>query len=411
VTRLREHFADLADQAKQYDVTETVVRRARRRRHLERLAPAAAGVVLLVGALAWGSAARGPAPTETSALPVVDAAGEAVRRGVDRLPPIFSVSLPEPDLPVDHGVGRAALVYHDGDRPYQAVLLPDGSAYRAPHAVSSLSPDGRWLAYGPEGDLRLRDLTGTAELRLGAVSPIGWSPDGASVLLQSAVPDAGNPDRVEVLEPRTGERHTIPVHDPDIWAPIGLLSSGDLLLSPRGARPGPADPSPDSTPGPAPELGQPTWGPGQRPGAFLAVADAVTGEQRGLPVAAPAERDEIGSGPAMPALPVPGRDTVLIQLLHRTGSQGGVASYLDGDLLEVSADTGEAVRRIRLPEPSAERELTMVTAGRDGVLLVRHDGSDPAELELLDIDSGTRRIVTTLAPGVSVLVPGGRAYH
>ncbi|HEU4425411.1 MAG TPA: hypothetical protein VFR67_22995 [Pilimelia sp.] len=392
MTGLREHLADMADEAKHYDVTEEVLKVAKRRQRLTRMAPAgvAAGVVLGVLAV-WlplaGGDDRATVPGKQPAITEVDAAGPAEPGRLDWLPRRWSVPDVPPKLPQHAAVGAGALVYLPcpvtrTQCPRGDILLtPDGHQYAVPGSVIGLSPDGRWLVYGSEDHRVLRDLTGTAVRPLGNLLSVHWSADSARLAVEPHPPPGANAAQIEVIELGTDRRHTVPIHDPDQWAILGLFPSGDLLLTPRGSdRPG-ADPDTYS----------------------LAIADGRTGARRLLDVSLTdwlAVNDIFGTGPAMPVLIVPGGGTLIHQLDRRIRGD-----LTPGDLLQIDTNTGQVLRRYLLP-PEA-RALAGLTSG--GGLLVRDDPRVPT-VELLDMTTGKRRVVAEPPPGIRLLVRGATSW-
>lgn len=151
-TGLERLFDGLAGVAKQYDVRDTVLRKAARRRRVVRLAPAAVAVALVLGVGAvWvplhgGDRVPAADPSATSWLPrQVD--GDAAAQ----------------PLPADRPVAPGALLYRSAKaNGYEySLLTTDGRYYDPPQPVTTLSPDGRWLGYRGEDGYVLRDLTGT----------------------------------------------------------------------------------------------------------------------------------------------------------------------------------------------------------------------------------------------------------
>jgi hypothetical protein len=283
------------------------------------------------------------------------------------------------------------------------LVTRDGNQYSIPGGEAvSLSADGRWLTYGPEGARTLRDLTGTVTRPLGRVNGFAWSPDGGLLVLEPDTPGA-NPASVTVMALESGRTHQVPIHDPDYWAVRGVFPSGELLLAPRRDY----DPGADPAGTPPPSLSGPHRPNGQPPGYFLAIADGRTGEQRGVDVPLTGEiltdRDTFSTGPAMPLVISPDGQTLYYQLL-REGTGGNWV--VDGDLLSIAADSGQVLERYRLPvagKATSDRSLAAVRA--DGVLLVAHQGDAPT-LELLDPVTGKRHAISQPPAGVRLLLPG-----
>jgi hypothetical protein len=398
MTDLHEHFAAIADEAKHYDVGNSVIRVARRRQRMVRLAPVAvaAAAALAVAAVWVPLTGRSGGDSVTG----VDAAGPAGRAVVDWIPDKWTVPTSALPLPADRPVGAGALVYAPCPAtrercPDNFLLTRSGEQYKLPGELAGLSPDGRWLVSGPEGARTLRDLTGTGSRPLGDVTVAAWSPDGGLLVLEPNAPGV-NPASVTVMTLASGQSRQVPIHDPDDWAVRDVFPSGDLLLVPRRDYDRGGN---DGTP--MPSLTGPDRSGGD-PGFFLAVADGVTGEQRGLDVPltgdALAEGEQISTGPAMPLVIDPAGRTLYYQLI-RDGS-----SPIAGDLLALSTK-GEVLERYRLPAGRDAGERRLLAVREEGVLLAAHRAG-VLTVELLDPDSGERQVVATAPADCRVLLPG-----
>jgi hypothetical protein len=384
---LREHFVEMAAEARRYDVAESAILVARRRRRLLRAAPVGVAVAAVLGVLAvWPPPGGGDQPpaviADRSAISEVDAAGSAHWARLDWLPHRWSPPTGAPPLPRLSAPGMAALVYvrcspgRLSCPPGTVLLTRHGRQYAVPDEVVGLSPDGRWLAYGPDGRQMLRDLTGTAVHALGNVSLVRWSPDSRWLAIEAYASTPGvNAGQVEVIDLSDWRRHTVPVFDPDRWGLVGVFPSGDLLLAPRG----------NTIP----------------QGFELVVADARTGAQRHLEVSLRDQlaRDEvIGSGPAMPLLIRRG-DTLLYQLHRRHAG-----SMVPGDLVEIATDTGRVRKRYVLPDDG--RELVGLAGG---AALLRGRGG-AAALERLDLVTGQRHVVAEPPVDTRLLIGGAPGW-
>ncbi|GFJ93243.1 hypothetical protein Prum_068850 [Phytohabitans rumicis] len=180
MTGLREHFATQADQAKYYDVANSVIRVARRRQRLVRLAPVGVAVAAVLAVVAaWAPLAGG---SGGGGLPGIDAAGPADTLDVDWIPERWDVPDSAPPLPADRPVGAGALVHapcatlDESCRTF-FLLTRDGAQYKVDGGGrASLSPDGRWLVSGRDSARTLRDLTGTMSRPLPDGTVVAWSP-------------------------------------------------------------------------------------------------------------------------------------------------------------------------------------------------------------------------------------------
>ncbi|MEV0715364.1 hypothetical protein [Asanoa sp. NPDC050611] len=425
MTGLREHFAETAEAAKHYDVTEAVLRQARRRRRLGR--SVAAGAAALVATTAAAVLADRPAPGPV--LDTVDATRPATPGRLDWLPARFVAPGPGavPLLPIGTGVGAGALVYR---RLTEVILLAsDGASYRVPGEIRGLSPDGRWLAYSVGDELVLHSLA-DGQIRTVADSDVtGWSLDSTQVVLTLRRPDGRTPTAATVLRPDEGDNRTVPVPDPDWWAPRGLTADGQLVLLPRRLFPDPASdflstgsPLPGTPPpgaateSPAPPAATLTV-PSSALGFGIGFVGPAEGTARSVTVladrAAGMDDPEEWHGGVDKSIFVRG-DTggLVFQPLQRYQAADGNDSYGFGDLVEVDPATGRPVRQFRLPPATAETAGPhMVAIGPDGILLADDSGDRPTTLEVLDPVTGDRRAVAELGPDLRLdLVRGGTYF-
>jgi hypothetical protein len=391
MTDLREMLRDRAAEVAGYDVAGSVLRTARRRRRLRRAAPLAAMLAVL------GTVATALVATRDGGdVPVIAADRPALTGGVAWLPAELAAGAQPPPLPADRPVGAGALVYATCDVPCGARLVTaDGKQFQLPAGrgepevprVSTLSPDGRWLSYpDPDGNYLLRDLTGGQSLSLGPRRVVRWSWDGRWAVLADA---------------RT-ERDLQVVAPPDLAAAV----------------PGP----------PAGEHG------GQLAGLTSDGAAVFIGDEA-HEVGAPADLRRVGrdgtehrvrlgtaalhghgDDPAADRGVLVADDSLLVQLMTTTGREG-----LPGDLARADARTGEVRDRYRLPAPRAGaggagetgpggggfRVLAAIQP--EGAILTTYRNGVPAAIELLDLGSGDRTIITTVPGAVTALKVRGQA--
>jgi hypothetical protein len=219
---------DIAEQVPGYDVGDSALRIARRRRKIRRIAPAVLPLVLVASIVAvWLPLHRAGTPSDTvvswlpSRIPAPDAASA--------------------DLPADRAVGVAAMVYTPCPKDcWRIVVLRDGAQYRlaspgsAPiHKLSAaLSPDGHWVAYSDaNGDLVLRDLTTSTASTFAGMRPRGWSPGSRYLVLAPTdgtltmaftVVDLATGKAIRSVSPRASASGSFP----DL---AGILDDGRLI--------------------------------------------------------------------------------------------------------------------------------------------------------------------------------------
>jgi hypothetical protein len=199
-TVLKDLLAELAEDAKPYDVRVRALRAGKRRRLARRAAP---GLIALAVLASVGLAVLRPTPGPERYEPALPPRIS--------LPGYPAVVEPRPDAPWlsnDRAPGVGAIVYVDRTLGYFLVAA-DGAQYRlgkpqGPSAESySLSPDHRWLVSAePQARSRtmLRDLTaGTAWVEFPLYfTPVAWSPDGRWLVL--GLYGGGDPGRVRLID-------------------------------------------------------------------------------------------------------------------------------------------------------------------------------------------------------------------
>lgn len=152
------------------------------------------------------------------------------------------------DLPSDHAVGQAALMYHEhidtntydpNRRTFEQkdvyLVTRSGEHFRVGRTPEqtgpldlSLSPDGRWLGSKRDGRWRVRDLSGVAEYEV----PDGyvlwlWSTDAGSVLLVK--PSVGDRTFATMALPGGGVR-LLDMRTPDVATQVAFVAGRELAL-------------------------------------------------------------------------------------------------------------------------------------------------------------------------------------
>jgi hypothetical protein len=428
MTGLREHFTETAALAKHYDVTATVLWRARRRRLVTRVV--AALVVVAVSASA--AVALSEDRARTSVVAEIDSTGPATQGRLDWLPPRFTAPPVGrvPALPTDRGVGEGAIVY-SRDWVY-TLLTRDGSSYGIPGVPRGISPDGRWLAYTSDGELVFRSLTDTRTRRTADSEINGWSVDGALAVLSRHPADGTEPPVVTILDLEDGTARTVPVPDSEWWWRRGLSRDGQLILvtrlpfpptheTPQTSGPLPmsttAGPQPEATTEPPPAPARTLIGPPQDVGFGIGFVDPVDRQARSVAVQATEmglhDPEQWSVGWMTPLLVRADTGGLLFQPMGIVPGGDGPA-YVSGDLLDIDPGTGAVLRRYRLPPVTTldGPGRRLIGSTTDGVLLGATDhggGFNYSRLELLDPETGQRRVVQEIPPGVSFeMTRGGR---
>ncbi|MGA3486831.1 hypothetical protein ACK8GG_02320 [Micromonosporaceae bacterium DT55] len=358
------------------------------------LGVAVAVVVALVAAVlvTWRAVAPVKEPVqEPAAIPATRSAEVFVDLPSELSPPARVV-----DLPADRGVGWGALIYHRdvtsgvdldaGTSEEVDVFLVTGSGeqFRVGRTSAggesldlSLSPDGRWLASRPDGQWRVRDLSGTAEHGLPAGAEfVFWSTHAGSLLLMQK--QSGSHSYAVMTLP-DGVVRPLGVPVRQLVLPVALVDGRELALVESAPYTG-GEPSPAFT---------------------LALLDVVTGGMRSLRLFAEGElRSGEVPGPVVPLIQAGGDPaTIWIQV----GRPEGLALQPPLSILGVEVGSGARTGRIELPLS----EGSFLTVLVDGVVLKgQSDGG--TELKVLDLRTGTRRTVTTIQGTVVLVVPGTR---
>lgn len=225
---LSRSFRDLEGQAGNYADADRAWQDARRRRANRRTAVVAAlvAVVLVGGAVG------------TFRLFDGRQVAEPVDRGVRKIVPPDSAT----SLPVDAAVGVGVMVYDAClyDCP-TFLVAEDGRQYLLGQQVApspgnfTLSPDGTWLGQPDEQGYTVRQLDGTAVVRVplppGAeagtrISPWAWSPDSRTLVV-GAHRDGDVAQWTRIVLPDAAVSDA-PV--PKGYEPVGITDTGQLVL-------------------------------------------------------------------------------------------------------------------------------------------------------------------------------------
>ncbi|GAA3456447.1 hypothetical protein GCM10018962_82810 [Dactylosporangium matsuzakiense] len=374
MTGLRDVLVEVAEDAREYDVTDRAVRVVRRRQLATRLVPVAAALLVVAGLVAvavpFGRGAEPESPPGAAGLP-----GRIVP---EQSPPL---------LPEDRGVGRATLAYLNGDTSAWAVLTADGHQYRVDGLqVQAISADGRWLVTLRTDQTRvLRDLAGTGRQELPPGEGAHFSPDSGKLVVPARSGSA------TIVDLATAARTTVPLDPAPPNRVCAIRNSGNLVLC-------------------------------QAPGSpfnGLRLADGATGHiardiaDLGLPrgETVPAESGSVTLGPDD-------------RTVYLTATQGEHRSLVGYDLGE-----GRLTVRYPLPDkgPAAERpganggveygppdERYLLGIDADGPLLLHlaPSRSDPfsvgtAAIEVIARDTGALTTVTLLARPIRLAVYPG----
>ncbi|GIF45676.1 hypothetical protein DFJ67_0689 [Asanoa ferruginea] len=411
MTGLREHFAETAAGAKHYDVTEVVLRRTRRRRRLTQAVAAAAVVAIAASA---GVLLSGDRPRPGPSITEIDATGPVGAGRIPWLPATFKAA-DAVALPAGRAVGAGALVYQRG--AVYVLLTSKGESYAIPGEARGLSPDGRWLAYGANGKLVFRDLTGIRAFTTAESSVTGWSVEGAVAVLAPPWPGVG-PVVATILDLDTGASRAVPIPDPEWWQPRGLTADGELLLTARQEFPATKEPPATGEPLPTVAPAQTLTGPPRDLGAAVGIINPVDQQAHTVELLASRlgldDRDKPGAGLQWGITARPDTGGLVFQTL-RTITIDGSDAYMLSDVFEVDPNTGWPLRRYRLPAmPTLDSPAAwLIGTLPEGILLGTNDGGfdarDFERLELLDPTTGARQTVLSLPDAANFLLTrGGR---
>jgi hypothetical protein len=241
-----KHLLDgIAAEARPVDVTDRALAIGRRRRRLVRLGPVAVAALLAAVLLATGLPLR-DAPQPRPAVPAVP--------WYESLPATVTPPATAPPLPAGP-VGGGLLLTSGCASGCPALLHTAGNHwYELPGALqhASLSPDGRWLWTSDGRHPRVRDLTGTRSFAVGEyLQVMFWSPDDRWALAEKVHPAASGGTEYDGtlvrIELATGRTSDFDLGRVETSQNLGVLPSGDLLVTAQGAAPTDPLPAPSAT--------------------------------------------------------------------------------------------------------------------------------------------------------------------
>jgi hypothetical protein len=405
---LREMLADVADEARTYEVTDRAVRAARRRARVHRYAPVAAlaAVVLLVVGV-WiplGPSGGGPS---------------LVAGPVPWLPEVVvPPAQAPPPLGADRPVGPGSLLYRVRDQPGTILVTSDGRQYTVPdgddRTALSLSPDGRWLLLDVDGRLVVQDLRDGGRRQVSATDPSRlswrWSPNGRWLMVGATAAELAAPagEPVVRLVDLSTWRTAWSRSQPAGMSLLAVLDSGEILVRYAGA---------DSL-----ALLHPS---GAERSLHLRLDGVLSPRERLSP--APVESQVLADGGSL----------LLRAWVELPADQ--LSATVPDDLLVLDISNGAALRRVALPDPvfrgpaggplsadpskdteplgTASEPPSGTDAGYDirvsaavapeGVLLRHHLLSGAVELELLDPGTGQLTLATRTDSRIDDLRPRG----
>ncbi|MEU8259085.1 hypothetical protein AB0C02_00460 [Micromonospora sp. NPDC048999] len=393
---LRELFHTTAAEVPCYDVGGQVLRAARRRRRVVQGAPVAAlaGVLAVIGVVAATAPSGGD-------VPIVAADRPALAVPLPWLPATVGRDDGKATpLPTDRAVGAGSVLYGRCARSCAPRLVTeDGRVYELPGPgpksataprVPTLSPDGRWLSYpDAEGRYVLRDLTAVRMLPTGTRRVVGWSADSR----WAALADASYEDVTALLSPADAREVPVTLPAGERRPLAGVTRDGAAVFGPTGTR---ADGDPFE----------------------LRIIDA-TGATRNVRIDT---SDLLGPDKELSGFPVLAADetSVLFQVMH---VRHALAS--PWDVVRVDLTDGSVRARFRLPVPDADvrsgravggdewaplggQSRELVSAIAEGAVLVHYWGPAPHAVEVLDLRSGDREVITDVADGVEWLLVRGQ---
>lgn len=365
---LRELLADVAGEAKVYDVTGRAVRAAGRRSRARRYTPIAALlVVVLVVVAVW--------------VPLASRGGSLVAGPVRWLPALVAVPKKVPPVLTEHQrVGRGSLLFRVRDWPGMVLLTENGRHYTVPDAVS-ISPDGRWLLLGENDRLMVQDLRDGGRQQLSTRDPddlsLRWSSNGGWLVI--------GPGPGAVMAP-AGDRSIALIEAPS-WRPklisrssqrailLAAVDSGNFVTYEVEADGEPSLPPPGWL-----SLYRPNGGP--EAVSLATAAKALRPDENLDP-----EHQVLGDG-----------STVMIRT-WRKWSEGNATGPVPADILVLDGLSAAVHRRIELPTPSFGSDGTgdyreLAAAAPEGILVWHFQRSAPVELELMDRATGKLTVAT-----------------
>lgn len=380
---LRDELTGLAGQARPYGDAGAAVATARRRSARRALAiPAVAVVVVLAVVFAWWHPrpdALGPTnPTPSLSNSATTHPTPDPNVTLTRDYPAVRV-VPDPNsrpLPTDRAVGPASFVMLPSLDGFARLVMPDGVQYKLVPPTDglglALSPDGRYLVWNLYSGIDVRDLTGTADVRVPTGGLVAaWSADGRWLLLR------GDGGYFETIEMQTWRRTALAGSRP----PLGVLNDGTVLVR---------DTSVYATAARLP----------------VAVIDPASGATRrrfvvdSSSVLAPGESmltlyyGDSGGAPFPMFHLVVGQDFGVLQLNY---SHGDVGYEGLGGLVAFSLRDG-SVHRVDPPGFVREQTTWDLSSAAGSEFVLGHDLGATTYIALLDPKGGGVRTVGALAP-------------
>lgn len=354
---------------------------------------AVAGTVTLVQGLGDGEPGAAASP-DVSQEP--DGAPPAVE-----LPQSVEPSEEAQQLPADGAVGPGALVVTC--RACDTTLvLADGTQYVLAAGIDAsslhygLSPDGRWLTVPDSGGMAVRDLTGDQLHRVEAAAgqvlvPWVWSPDSQWLLLAELEADAtGPPAEYRLLDLADGA--DVPVTAPAGREFVAVLPSGQLWA---------ADVARGGSDAPVRTV-------------EVEVVDAASGPVGSFTVDA-GEWLEAGESLARGAGEIAGG------MVFQGGVQPMLAADGDGLYLPVFGDAfppaallradrdGNVQQRLEVSVDDP-RGIWLIAGQLGGEVVLAQSRAVSGSVTLYAVSEAGLRELTTVAPAVSVRIPGAAVH-
>jgi hypothetical protein len=173
---------------------------------------------------------RNPCHRGTSAIP----SSGSVRN----LRPVITASFSPSGRSIVFGCGGELYIYNLSAQTVRPLVHAAGSTVWGPSWIAFSRTDGRAPRVDPAaGDIWLVRANGTGaheltsaagEGRIAALSPFGWSGDGAKLIATRDMSDDDSPDAdVWIVDARTGAAHPLPQ---GFFFPTGLSRDGNLIL-------------------------------------------------------------------------------------------------------------------------------------------------------------------------------------